>query len=51
VYLFPTLCNAGVNLRTSPGSSVVVIAFLLGVVGWYAAIRSARIVVGILQRA
>ena len=38
------------NPRTSPGSSVAVVAFLLQGVVWYAVIWSARIVLGIRRR-
>ena len=40
--------RTGGNPRTCPGSSVVIVGFLLGGVAWYAVMRSARLVVGIL---
>ena len=42
--------RTGGNPRTSPDSSVVDVAFLLEDVVWYAVIRSARFVVGFLER-
>ena len=48
---FPPLLGAYQgDPRTSSGSSVIVVAFLLGGVVWYAMIQSASIVVGICRR-
>jgi hypothetical protein len=40
----------GGNPRTSSGSNVFVVAFLLECVNWYAALRISKSVVGIFQR-
>ena len=42
--------RTGGNPRTYPGSSVGVVAFLLGGAAWYAAIQSDRLVVGLCRR-
>jgi hypothetical protein len=43
--LLPVSAHTGGNPRTSPGSSVIIVAFLLEGAAWYAALQNARRVV------